>query len=71
MLVGFGYLPMYFGRDKMKYDGWTVKNKWGSLLPHFFNKKRSEVIEQLGVRVWKEWEKIGHKIVKVELIEVK
>ena len=55
----------------MKYCGWTIKNKWGSLLPHFLNEKRSEVIEQFGVRVWKEWEKIGNKIVKVKLIEVK
>jgi len=54
----------------MKYDGWAVKNKWGSLLPHFFNEKRSEVIEQLGVGVWKEWKKIGHKIVKVRLVEM-
>ncbi len=54
----------------MKYDGWVVKNKWGSLLPHFFELTRKEVVERLGATVWKEWQKIGHKIVKVRLEEI-
>ena len=54
-----------------EYDGWTVKNKWGSLLPHFFNYRRRDVIKELGVDIWKAWKRIGHKIVKVKLVEVK
>ena len=53
-----------------EYDGWTVKNKWGSLLPHFFKYRRRQVIEQLGVDTWKAWKNKGHKIVKVKLVEV-
>lgn len=54
----------------MKFEGWVVKNKWGSLLPYFFRRRRKDVIKQLGAALWKEWEKEGTKIVKVRLVEV-
>ena len=54
-----------------KHHGWTIKNKWGSLLPYFFGYKRKDVIEKLGADIWKEWKKEGHKLVKVRLEEVK
>ena len=54
-----------------KYDGWTVKNKWGSFLFYFFEITRKGVIGKIGIERWEAWEKEGHKIVKVKLVEVK
>lgn len=50
-----------------KYDGWVIKNKWGSLLHWTFCETRKQVNEKLGWRVKSQ----GHKIVKVKIVEVK
>lgn len=49
-----------------KYDGWVIKNKWGSLLFWTFCETREKVRKKVRWRV----ESQGHKIVKVKLMEV-
>lgn len=51
-----------------KYDGWILKNKWGSLLLWTAGSTRREVTMKLRRR--ENWKKEGHKIVKIKLIEV-
>ncbi len=51
-----------------KHDGWVFKNKWGSLLFWTFGNTRRECREK--VADWRQWEKYGHKPVKVKLVEV-
>ena len=46
------------------YDGWIVKNKWGSFLMWTFCETKSETIRKVN---WKAWKKAGHKIVKVNV----
>ena len=55
-----------------KYDGWLLKNKWGSLLFWTFCLTRREVIDKkIGVDRWeKAWKHQGHKIIKVKFMEV-
>lgn len=54
------------------YDGWVVKNKWGSLLFWTFMSTRKEVItRKIGIDRWeKAWKPRGHKIVKIKFVEV-
>ena len=51
-----------------KYDGWVVKNKWGSLL--FWTFKETQKETQDGVSDWEQWKKLGFKLVKVKFVEV-
>ena len=55
-----------------KYDGWTLKNKRGTLLTYYFAENRSEVIRnKIGVDRWeKAWKHQGCKIVKIKFMEV-
>jgi len=50
-----------------KYDGWVIKNKWGSLLSWTFAETREAVKIKVSWRI----ESQGHKLVKVKLVEVK
>lgn len=54
-----------------KYDGWTLKNRYGSLLFHYLKYTRKGVIREIGVDRWLGWKEQGDKIVKVRLVEVK
>ena len=59
-----------------KYDGWVLKNKWGSLLVRTFTRTKKEVIENyegtFRVGNWKERRNSGDlKIVKVRLVGAK
>jgi len=54
-----------------EYDGWTVKHFRGYLMPWWFNATKSRVIKGIGKKVWEQWKKMGTKIVKVKLVEVK
>lgn len=51
------------------YDGWVIKNNYGSLLARTFALLKKDI--KRGFPRWREWEKDGHKIVKVKLVEVK
>ena len=54
-----------------KYDGWIVKNKWGSLLKWTFADTRRETIAKTNRGMgWDYFKRIGCKIVKVRLVEV-
>ena len=50
-----------------KYDGWIIKDKRGSFLLWTLGRTKSEVTGNRNLKVWK---KMGHKIVKVKLMEV-
>jgi len=52
-----------------KYDGWIIKNKWGSLLMWTMALTKYGVKRK--VPNWKEWIKEGHKLVKIKLVEIK
>ena len=52
-----------------KYDGWIFKNKWGSLIIWTLRCTRKETRQ--AVSDWKAWERLGHKTIKVKLVEVK
>lgn len=54
-----------------KYDGWIVKERWGSLLLSTIAYTEGQVIANIGYGKWEEWRRQGCKIVKVKLIEVK
>jgi len=65
-----GFLTINNRRKVMdKYDGWVFKNKWGSLLMWTFGSTKRECRKK--VSDWKQWERVGHKPVKVKLMEVK
>ena len=51
-----------------KYDGWIVKNKWGSLLRWTMGYTIKDVKRK--VPTLKEWLKQGHKLVKFKIVEV-
>ena len=51
-----------------KYHGWVIKNKWGSFLMQTFGDTRKECRKK--VDDWRGWERLGHKPVKVKLVEV-
>ena len=51
-----------------KYDGWIVKNKWGSLLMWTIGGTRSEVKYNINHCDWKLQK--AFKIIKVKLMEV-
>lgn len=51
-----------------KYDGWVIKNKWGSLLFWTFAPTRKELIAKC--KLWKTWKKLDCKLVKVKLVEI-
>jgi len=48
------------------FDGWVIKNKWGSLLSWTFCETKKEVNIKMNWRVKSQ----GLKIVKVKLLEV-
>ena len=49
-----------------KYDGWVIKNKWGSLLFWTLCETKEAVKRKVSWRIASQ----GHKIVKVKLVEV-
>lgn len=55
-----------------KYDGFAIKNKWGTILLWTAAYLKRDVIKKLGgLKDYQErWKKHGHKIVKVRLVEV-
>ena len=53
-----------------KYDGWIVRNKWGSFLLWTMGYLKRDVIKIVGKEEWRSWNKEGHQIVKVKLVEV-
>ncbi len=54
-----------------KYDGWVLKNKWGSFVSYFFAERRRDVAKRIGSLRWEAWRAEEHKIVKVKFVEVK
>lgn len=55
------------GVMKEKYDGWALKNKWGSILLWTIGESRREARRK--VPHWKELAKEGHKIIKIKVVE--
>ena len=54
-----------------KYDGWVLKNKWGSLLFWTFGNTRRETIAKANQGMgWPYFEKLGCRLVKVKFMEV-
>lgn len=60
-----------------KYDGWTVKYSWGGICEESFHPKRTGVVSWWDKHalspstMWKnQSRRLGHKIVKVKLVEV-
>lgn len=53
-----------------KYDGWIVKNKWGSFLEWTVSSHKKGVIKIIGKETWVAWRKFGHNIVKIKFVEV-
>ena len=53
------------------YDGWIIRNKWGSFLLWTFCYLKRDVIEKLGQEKYRQWKKEGHRLIKVKLVEVK
>lgn len=53
-----------------KYDGWILKNKWGSFLSYYFANRRRDVVERIGSLRWEAWKHQGCKIVKIKFVEV-
>ncbi len=51
-----------------KYDGWIVKNRWGSLLRWTMGYTIRGVKRK--VPHLEAWKKEGHKIVKFKIVEV-
>jgi len=45
-----------------KFNGWIIKNKWGSFVPSTLSETRSAAIKKVN---WKTWKRIGHKVVRV------
>jgi len=56
--------------SQYRYDGFTVKNQWGSLLLRFARDTKKEVIKEVGMDRWKGWKQDGASIVKIKLVEV-
>lgn len=56
--------------SQYRYDGFTVKNKRGSLLLRFARSTKKEVIKDLGIARWRVWKQNGDSIVKIRLVEV-
>lgn len=54
-----------------EHNGWVMKNKWGSLLIWTAGYLKRDVIEKIGKEQYREWKRLGHKIVKAKLTEVK
>ncbi len=66
-----------------EYDGWVIKYSWGQIEPSTFREKRTAVIKAWdkqaydGIKwipelMWKNMGKrLGHKIVKVKLMEIR
>ena len=66
-----------------EYDGWAIKYSWGQIEPSTFRELRIRVIEEwdkdakngfeiIPELLWKNMgRRLGHKIVKVKLVEVK
>ena len=52
-----------------KYDGWIVKNKWGSLLFWTFATTRREVKQKIAHVGWRNQK--DFRIIKVKFVEVK
>lgn len=68
-----GLLAMdILGGDVSKYDGWAMKNRYGSILQWTFRELKREVILLIGgLEIYhEEWIGESHKIVKVKLVEV-
>jgi len=65
----FGDKERSGGEVMKKYDGWIIKNKWGSLLMWTMALTKYGVKRK--VPNWKEWIKEGHKLVKIKLVEIK
>ena len=54
-----------------KYDGWAVRNKWGTILIRTAAFLKRDVIGKLGGKEsYERWKMEGHKIVKIKLMEV-
>ena len=52
-----------------EYEGWALKNKYGTILLWTVGRRRKDVLNKFN-RNLKELKKIGYKIVKVRIIEI-